>query len=251
MEEEVTFTNKAGEKLSGYLHSPEGEVKAGVILAHCFSCSKHIKLTRELCHKLVQRGCLCLRFDFSGNGQSEGKFEHSHYTKQIEDFNSAVDFLISKGIKKLFAVGHSMGAAVTILAGAQNDLIQSIVSIAGISDTKEVQTLFTPEQIKEAKETGMTKVKIFGRELPMSREFIEDSEKHDMKKVLNEMHKPIFFIHGTEDTVVNIDHAEQMYSYANEPKKIEIIQGADHMFSNEEHINKVCELVDEWFQKSS
>jgi len=118
VEKEVSFKNKQGEKLVGYLHIPESrKYKHGIILAHCFTCSRHVKLMREMCDYLA-RDFLVLRFDFSGDGDSEGKFEDSTYSKEIEDYNSAVKFLLSYKVKSIGGLGHSMGSAVTLLQGA-------------------------------------------------------------------------------------------------------------------------------------
>ncbi len=93
MEEKVSFHNSQKEKIIGYLHIPDKTNNKGIVLAHCFTCSNHIKIIREICDSISKEGFLVLRFDFSGNGESEGKFEDATYSKEIKDLENAVSFL--------------------------------------------------------------------------------------------------------------------------------------------------------------
>jgi len=245
MEKKVSFTNQSEEKLSGYLHVPEGKPKAGVLLAHCFTCSKHIKIMRRLCDSLATNGFLMLRFDFSGNGESEGKPEESTYSKQIGDFSAAYHFLKSQGIPKIAAVGHSMGSAVTILASAKNDPY-AIALVAGESSTAEIKHLFK-DKLPEIEEKGSAEITIVGHTFRVTKQFVLDSEKYDLKGTLKQLKIPILFVHGSEDQVVPASSSEENYQVAVQPKRLEIIKGADHMFAKKEHIDRLITVITEWF----
>ena len=140
---EVSFKNKSGENLKGYLHIPDsGKYKYGIVLAHCFTCSRHVKIMREMCDFLAS-DFLVLRFDFSGNGESEGKFEDANYTKEIGDFNSAISFLLKQGAKSVGALGHSMGSAISVLAGPKNKSVKTLVTLGGDSSTQGIERIFS------------------------------------------------------------------------------------------------------------
>ena len=53
----------------------------------------------------------------------------------------------------------------------------------------------------------------------------------------------------TADEIVPVEHAYKLYEAAPEPKRLEIIEGADHVFSQSKHLNKVIELSLTWFKK--
>jgi fermentation-respiration switch protein FrsA (DUF1100 family) len=59
---------------------------------------------------------------------------------------------------------------------------------------------------------------------------------------------PILIIHGESDELIPVEHAYKLFKAAKEPKKLEIIKGADHSFSNIEHLNKLIELSINWFK---
>ena len=90
MEKDIYFNNSQNEKLSGVLHEPTTPNNKGIILSHCFTCSKHQGILRKICENLTNAGYLVLRFDFSGNGESEGNFEDSTYSKEMSDLGIEV-----------------------------------------------------------------------------------------------------------------------------------------------------------------
>ena len=71
MEHTVHFENPQGEKLAGTLHEPATPADKGVVIGHCFTCSRHTRVLRRVAVNLSEAGFATLRFDFSGNGQSQ------------------------------------------------------------------------------------------------------------------------------------------------------------------------------------
>ena len=75
MQQQIQFENHLGERLSGTLHQPRQPRLGGIVAGHCFTCSRHTGILRQVCEDLSEAGFSVLRFDFSGNGQSQGRFE--------------------------------------------------------------------------------------------------------------------------------------------------------------------------------
>lgn len=250
MEEKVKFVNSKNERLSGYIHSPKEKTEKGVVLTHCFTCSKHQKIIRTVCHALAEEGYLALRFDFSGNGESEGKFEDSNYTKQILDLQDAIAYLRKKAIKKIGLVGHSMGSAVAILT-TQKEWIDSLCTISGSSYAESLKEIFSEDTIREVEKKGKTKAMIFGREITINNEFIEDTKRHNIGEALKNYKNPYCIIHGSKDNIIKPENAKKLYEYSKSQKKeMYIIDGADHIFSKENDIEKLQQLVAGWFKKT-
>ncbi len=248
MEETVRFKNKEKEVLSGYLHVPEKKkYSSGIILSHCFTCSKHIPVIRKMCDSLALSGFLVLRYDFAGSGESEGKFEDETYSKEIEDFHSGVQFLKKQGVKEIGALGHSMGSATTILAGNQNKNIKALVTMGGDSSTQGIEKVFPKEVLDTIKKKGQCEHTIFGRKVIMKKEFFDDAKKHSIENTLKKSKKPICIIHGEKDELVDVENARKLYFYANEPKNITIIPNGDHMFTK--HLPLALDTAKIWFTK--
>ena len=86
--ERVSFDGTAG-RLSGTLHIPHAAATVGVVLAHCFTCSKSLKVTRNFATGIEDGGYAVLRFDFTGLGDSEGDFGSTSVTTNVGDIVAA------------------------------------------------------------------------------------------------------------------------------------------------------------------
>lgn len=247
MEKQISFKNKSGEKLSGYLHVPEsGKYKYGIVLAHCFTCSKHVPLIRKMCDYLA-KDFLVLRFDFSGNGESEGKFEEATYSKEMKDFDSAVDFLLKQGVSCVGALGHSMGSAVTLLAGPENKNVKAIVSMGGNSSTQGIESVFDKKILEKINSSGKETFTLFGKKVTMTKQFFEDAKNLSIEETLKKSKKPICILHGAKDEIIDVENARKLYFYSNEPKDLKIIPEGDHMFTK--HLEQALEIARLWFKK--
>lgn len=87
----VEFPNARGERLVGTLVLPNADARAGagpsgsgrrarcVLLAHGYMSGRHSELLVRIATALRREGLASLRFDFSGNGDSGGRFKYGHY----------------------------------------------------------------------------------------------------------------------------------------------------------------------------
>lgn len=73
MEEKITFTGRSGEPIAAMLSRPHHPNGKGVVLLHCFLCTKHHRVVRSVSEALAVQGITTLRFDFYGNGESGGR----------------------------------------------------------------------------------------------------------------------------------------------------------------------------------
>ena len=81
----IAFTGSLGHELAARLDLPAGAVRAYALFAHCFTCSKDVIAARYIAAKLASLGVAVLRFDFTGLGSSEGEFENTNFSSNVED----------------------------------------------------------------------------------------------------------------------------------------------------------------------
>lgn len=248
MEETVYFKNLEGETLAGTLHLPEHPTTEAVIFGHCFTCSRHTSILRETAGKLTERGVAALRFDFSGNGQSGGDFINTAYTRHIEEMKQARRFLSDRGISRLCLAGHSMGAAVSILAGSRMENIAGVCAFSGRLGGLDPEGGFTPEQLLELRETGQVAFQSRGRRLVLPGAFFEDAARYNIQSTIASLAPPLLIVHGDRDDIIPVWNARA--AKAKNPRAtLEIIVGADHMFTDAVLRGKVATLAAEWFQQ--
>lgn len=250
MEESVHFYNKSNEKLAGFLHVPEGNYHKGIALAHCFTCSRHQKIMRSTCDALAKNGFLVLRFDFSGNGESEGRFEDATYSKEIGDLESAISFLSMRNVKDFAVLGHSMGAVVSILHSAKDSRVSSLCVIGSPAESLSIRNVFPENKMEEIYSKGKAGVSIFGKKLVMTKEFFDDAENYSVEESLGTFTRPFCVVQGSLDSIVPVENATKLYSYAKGQKEIYIIDGADHMFSDSRHLAAAQKVILDWFIKT-
>lgn len=71
----VSFPNQRGDELAGILETPDrGSFRAYALFAHCFTCTKNLRVAANISKALTDHGIAVLRFDFTGLGESEGEF---------------------------------------------------------------------------------------------------------------------------------------------------------------------------------
>jgi len=247
MEHQIQFTNHRGEKLAATIHLPDGPSRRGVILGHCFTCSRHTTILRFVCHALADRGFTVLRFDFSGNGQSEGRFIESTCSKQIAEMQTAADYLAGRGVSWLGLAGHSMGAIVALLAGKEIESVRAICALAARSQVMGAADVLTPRQLQELQERGRVRFVSRGRALELSRDMFSDAARHDLGRAVASLVQPLLLVHGVEDEITPVDEAYRIQRYRPEGTRLAVIPGADHMFSGDEHRRLVAEVVVSWF----
>jgi len=239
--EPVSFYSE-GRKLLGNLHIPFKGAPC-ITLLHGLEGHKDSDKWITVASRLSMEGYASLRFNFRGCGEgsekSEGSFEDTNLTARIRDYKAALDFLESSGkvcIKKLGAIGSSFGGMVAI--AAQETRIKALVTLATpyrISRNSKI--------INQSKD-GEYYVLPSGRKLKKS--FFDDLEKYNMLELIKKT-PPILIIHGKSDDIVPVEHAYKLYKSAAEPKKLEIIENADHTFSTA--LERVMNLSLQWFRR--
>ncbi|WP_170449419.1 alpha/beta fold hydrolase [Ruegeria arenilitoris] len=180
------------------------------------------------------RGQAYLRFDYSGHGESSGRFEEGCIGDWHEDTVAAVSAL-TEG--PLIVVGSSMGGwQALLLARAMPERIAGMVTIAAAPDFTEdgYWASFSDEQ-KQALET------VGHVELPsdymepyiITKRMIEDGRTRLVLRSPLNLPFPVRFLQGTADTAVSTETAVRLLDHASGPDmRLLLVKDADHRFSD-------------------
>jgi uncharacterized protein len=227
--------NAQGERIDYTYHHGRPDGRDIVLIGHGVTGNKDRPFVVALSEGLAKAGITALRFSFSGNGASAGKFTQSTITKEVEDLGAVIDTVQDKNI---CYIGHSMGGAVGVLRAAKDARIKALVSLAGMVHTKAFAE----------REFGMVKpgegFMWDDPNCPLSQEYMDDMAR--IGSVLNEAPKvnvPWLLIHGSEDDVVPIQESRDIFARANEPKQLIELKGANHVFAGEHTAPMVAEVV--------
>ncbi len=244
MEQSVVFYSQ-GQKIYGNLALPRNRVPC-VILSHGLESHKDSNKWLVLSSRFYDAGYATLRFNYRGCGEgeekSEGNFEDTNLTSRIADFKAAIDFVRKAKVdtSRLGVIGSSFGGMAAVAAG--DERIKAMAILA----TPSLIPYPSGESLEYLKKKGYLELGS-GKRLRLS--FYDDLHQYDIYEAVEQIRCPLLIIQGSRDEVVPVEHARELYHHANEPKRLEVIEGGDHTFSEAEHLNKVISLILDWFKK--
>ncbi len=248
--EKVTFTNKFGHHLSATIDWPTDQKPiAYALFAHCFTCSKDLHASRSISRGLGQNGIAVFRFDFTGLGKSEGAFEDSSFATNLSDLKAACDYMEKHLESPQLLVGHSLGGAAVLRAGAKLDSVKAIATVGAPSDPEHVTHLLA-EKEEEILEKGEATVSIGGRPFKVRSSFIEDLKNRSLSSITKELRgKALLILHSPQDTIVGINNAKDIYNEAHHPKSFISLDGADHLLSSKADGEYVGAIIGQWLSR--
>ncbi|KAL6610564.1 hypothetical protein ACP70R_040533 [Stipagrostis hirtigluma subsp. patula] len=128
-EQRVIISNTHGEKLVGLLHQTSS--KKLVILCHGFQATKDDSILVDLAAAITREGINAYRFDFAGNGESEGEFQYGNYRKEADDLRSVVSYFLKQKYDIIALIGHSKGGNAVLLYASMYHDVPMVVNISG------------------------------------------------------------------------------------------------------------------------
>lgn len=242
----VSFTNKDEEQLAGRLELPVNQKPHNfAIFAHCFTCTKNLTAVKNVSRALTAAGFGVLRFDFTGLGESEGDFENTNFSGNVDDLVEAANFLTKNYNAPTIIIGHSLGGAAAIFAA---DIIPSIKAVAVInspSDPSHVRNLLQ-DSTHEITKNGKAKVNLGGIDFTIKKQFLDDLENKSLLNIVGNFKKALLIMHSPTDRTVGIKNAEDLYKAAHHPKSFVSLDGVDHLLSQKEDSSYVGQVIAGW-----
>jgi dienelactone hydrolase len=201
-----------------------------VILSHGLLSSKDSPKYIQIAHRLTDEGIIAVRFDYMGCGESGGRLEETTLTKRLDNLKKVFEFILSKASvdkEKVGILGSSFGGSTAIVMAAKDKRVKALVILATPyalpGPSNEISSYFKDS-------------------------LYSDFTSYDILEAAGSV-SHCLVIHGEEDEVVPVFHGKAIYERLREPKRIVIISGADHTFSEEEKRNIAVEMAISWFKK--
>ncbi|MCF2903509.1 bifunctional alpha/beta hydrolase/OsmC family protein [Octadecabacter sp. CECT 8868] len=243
--ERFTFPGHDGGQLSARLDLPDGPHLATALFAHCFTCSKDIPAARRVAARLAGLGIAVLRFDFTGLGHSEGEFENTNFTTNVQDLVTACAELDKRNMTPSLLIGHSLGGAAVLKAAAEMDSIKAVATIGAPFDLEHVTHNFA-HALPDIMRDGIAEVSLGGRSFRISNDFLEDVAKGELTPAIANLNAALLVLHGPRDATVSIDNASEIFLAAKHPKSFVTLDNADHLLSNAEDAEYAADVIATW-----
>ncbi|KAK4388743.1 hypothetical protein Sango_2211300 [Sesamum angolense] len=224
----LLIENSHGEKLVGILHET-GSTEL-VVICHGFRSSK--------------RGISAFRFDFAGNGESEGSFQYGNYRREAEDLRSVVEQFqaeqrlivaligtVKEGVECYEASEISEEFLISFITAP---IIEGIVFIfcpfTSIFRYKDIHTIVNIAgrfNLRRGIEGRLGKT-----EYRVTKESLMDRLATDTRAACQTIPLScrVLTIHGTLDEFVPVEDAHDFAKYIPN-HKLCIVEGADHEYT--------------------
>lgn len=231
-QQNVIIPNNHGEKLVGTLHetgSPEI-----VILCHGFRSSKEYTIMVNLAVALENEGISAFRFDFAGNGESEGSFQIGGYWREADDLHAVIQHF--QGAKRVIhaILGHSKGGDVVLLYASKYHDVHMVLNVSGRYNLKRgIDEYFGKDFFERIKKDGFFYVKDKTGSFRVTEEGLMDRLSTDMHEACLKIEKDcrVLTIHGSADEIIPVEDAVE-FAKIIPNHKLHIIEGANHGYTS-------------------
>ncbi len=202
----------------------------------------------------AQAGRACIRFDYSGHGESGGAFTDGTIGRWLEE-SAAVFERFARGPQVL--VGSSMGGWIALLLARElrqravaGSKLAGMVLIAPAADfTEELMwKKFSPEVKRQIETTGAWQrpSEYSAEPYVITRGLIEDGRRHLLLGGLIETGCPVRILQGEQDPDVPWQHAMELSSrLARDDVVMTLVKDGDHRLSRPEDIERLIAAVQE------
>jgi dipeptidyl aminopeptidase/acylaminoacyl peptidase len=219
--EDVAFYTSDDLILRGWFFPAEDQDSPAILYAP--STSHDLRSGLSLVTPLHDAGYHVLLFSYRGHGKSDGnRYGFTYGAMESEDVDAAVRYLNeSRGIQRIGAIGHSVGAVSIILSAARNPQIDVVVAASPFTSMEEVWETSRPSILpKSILEITMS--------LSELRKGFDRNQVRPEDVISKISPRPILLIHGSDDKRITQNQAMRLFDAAEDPKLIWLVEGASH-----------------------
>ncbi len=191
------------------------------------------------------RGRAFLRFDYSGHGQSSGRFEEGAIGDWAEDAVAAIEALTDGPV---VLVGSSMGGWISLLVAERLGRVAGFVGIAAAPDFTEDSMwagFDAGQRAALSREGRVTLPSEYGDPYVITRRLIEDGRENLVLRRPAPRMGPVRLLQGTDDADVTRDTALRLLDHLGGDVRLTLVKGADHRFSTPDCLALIETAIDE------
>src|SRR4051812_11730751 len=201
-----------------------------------------------------ENGRACVRFDYSGHGESGGDFRDGTIGRWLEE---SLAVFTANAVGPQVVIGSSMGGWIALLLLRElrrrkenKASVAGLVLIAPAVDFTEVLMWqrFPTKVKRELEEHGFwLRPSEYGEPYPITRALIEDGRNHLLLGSMIETGCPVRILQGVQDPDVPWNHAVELTSrLAQDDVVLTLVKDGDHRLSRPEDIERLIKAVGEF-----
>ena len=240
-DEPLTITGPYGEMEAKFQPCQDDEAPNNLlIMAHGFRGSMEGGGRAAYLSQMASLFVNVLRFNFTGS---------QILSHQIAELNAVIDFALEHyKSPRLFLLGRSMGGAASLVTASRRSEIGGLALWATPNDLHATfKNALGDDNYARLKNGETLNLEDERGKITLTPDFLTDLDNYNLPLLLKNWQKrPLLIIHGSNDETVDSAQAQRSFALAGRPKKLVIVSGADHSFTN--HSNKAAEEVISWLR---
>lgn len=240
--EKLTFLTTDNLNLCGILN--EAGSDTCVVMCHGFCSNKDTKKQVLLAEKLAELGVDSFRFDFRGNGESDGEFSEITISGEVEDLKAALNLIKSKSYKKIIICASSFAGGVASLIDYSK--YKEVVALILINPYLKYETGALNRKLSNYIGNGLYEINNQrGEKVRLKAKMFEEIEEFKPYESIKLCKLPKLFIHGNADSVIPINENSINISKESQNSHLIVIKDGKHGLANTPEIlnNTIEEII--------
>lgn len=243
-----------GYRIHASVHEPDvAEGGTWVVFSHGFTSQRlgpeylHVGIARSL----AECGAGCVRFDFAGAGESDGRFDEMTVSTMVADLVRAASWVRDRyAPARLVLLGHSLGGTVAAMA-ASEAAADGLILLAPVARPLKLAEGY--RAVMERGVNGDGYYELGAHEMSLG--FLHDLGDAEPVRALSACACPrILVLHGSEDASVPVGESHlyvDAMRKANRDVRFEVVPGADHRVLSVAGRKRICRVIIQWLEVRS
>ena len=206
-----------GEEVSAVHHSADSD--KWIFFCHGYGSDKEGSY-EERAKRAVEEGYNAVRFDFRGNGESDGDFIDQSLSSRIADLEACINFFEPE---KIYLFGMSFGGKV-VLHATEDLEVEALVLKSPVTYNSIMHKF---REVVEEKGTYTH----FG-DKTIDERFFEDFDTYSFEEVTSGLDLPVAVFHGGADTTVHFENSAEAVKAFETEALLYKLEGEGHSMSD-------------------
>lgn len=237
--EELEFTSTDGYRFVAVFFPAEVDTHNYVLMFHGYTGWKEEMY--QYAYEFHQQGYNVFVPDLRCSGKSEGDYIGMGYTDS-KDADLYLDYINERDKDaRIVLMGQSMGAACALIMTGRDDLTSNVVAAISDCSYTDAYSMFE-DKIKEwfslpafpLVDSAVFMLKLRGG---------YDLRRASAIEAVKKSHIPTLFIHGSDDKMISVNMAYELYDNAACEKELLIVDGAGHAQAADKEPEKYYDTI--------